>query len=98
MAQEEGNPVYHVCAFLSCVIFSADYGAIDRSTCKAPRMLEYLALESLPDLTDAEVAEIDQTGGKEHHRYYVSIAMVLSSKTRLRTASQADWMDSDSQL
>lgn len=61
-------------------------------------MLEYLALESLPDLTDAEVAEIDQTGGKEHHRYYVSITMVLFSKTRLRTGSQADWMDSDSQL
>ena len=46
---------------------------VDSTTRTASRLQEYLAVGALPDLTDAEVDEIDQTGGKEHHRYFVSL-------------------------
>lgn len=43
-----------------------------RTTTKAERLQEYLAVGSLPDLTDAEVEEIEKTGSTLHKRFFVS--------------------------
>lgn len=45
---------------------------IVRTTSKESRVKEYLATETLPDLTVEEVQAIDDAGSKVHHRAFVS--------------------------
>lgn len=37
------------------------------------RIKEYIAAETLPDLTPEEIKAIEEEGSKEHHRVFVSV-------------------------
>ena len=39
---------------------------------KRERIEEYIKAQALPELTDAEVAEIDRAGAQLHYRHFVS--------------------------
>ncbi|CAL1704615.1 unnamed protein product [Somion occarium] len=41
------------------------------TTSKAERLLEYLDVETIPDLTSEEVKEIEETGSEVHHRVFM---------------------------
>lgn len=43
-----------------------------RTSSKAERVKEYIAAETLPDLTPEEVKAIEEEGSKVHHRVFVS--------------------------
>lgn len=42
-----------------------------RTSTKESRLVEYLNTFDAPELTDAEIALIDEAGAKEHHRQFV---------------------------
>jgi hypothetical protein len=42
-----------------------------RTSTKESRLVEYLSTFDAPVLTDAEIASIDEAGGKEYHRQFV---------------------------
>jgi len=43
------------------------------TTSKESRLPEYLSTFDAPDITDAEIALIDEAGAKEHHRYFTRV-------------------------
>ncbi|EKM55132.1 uncharacterized protein PHACADRAFT_94464 [Phanerochaete carnosa HHB-10118-sp] len=47
------------------------------TTSKLERLQEYLAVRALPDISDEEVAEIDEVGSTQHHRAFVSFPIAL---------------------
>jgi hypothetical protein len=49
----------------------ADGGIHSRTTSKESRLPETLSTFDAPELTDAEIASIDEAGAKEHHRLFV---------------------------
>ena len=44
-----------------------------RTSSKVERVKEYLAAETLPDLTPEEIKAIEEEGSKLHHRVFVSV-------------------------
>ena len=48
-----------------------------RTSSKEERVKEYVATQSLPDLTPDEVDAITEAGSKIHHRAFVSLQCVL---------------------
>ena len=42
-----------------------------RTSTKESRLVEYINTFDAPELTDAEIALIDEAGAKEHHRQFV---------------------------
>lgn len=55
------------------VLYDAASDALFRTSSKLERIKEYIAVETLPDLTAEEVKAIDEEGSKTHHRVFVSI-------------------------
>ena len=74
MAPQEGVHLYHVCRrslFAAVKHMPNSCWSCSTST-KKERLQEYLAVEKVPDITDAEEREIDEAGSKVHHRVWVS--------------------------
>jgi hypothetical protein len=45
---------------------------------KLQRIEEYLASDKLPELSDADVAAIDEAGSQETHRHFVSFRIIVA--------------------
>lgn len=56
------------------VSYDAASDLMFRTSSKVERIKEYIATETLPDLTPEEIKAIDDEGSKVHHRVFVSIA------------------------
>jgi hypothetical protein len=50
-----------------------------RTTTKVARLAEYLDTLDAPELTDEEIALIEEAGAKEYHRHFVRRILVLDA-------------------
>jgi diketogulonate reductase-like aldo/keto reductase len=64
-------------------VYPANISALCKLMCnstssKPERLQEYLAVGSLPDLSDADEAEIDKVSSTEHRSYFVSALLYVT--------------------
>jgi hypothetical protein len=71
VAAHARHPICVVRLISSLIAFTLSSHSKARTTWKEERLAEYLAVGSLPDLSDDDVRLITEAGSTVHHRFFV---------------------------